>query len=62
MIERGRDGKLRVDALDAEIFFGDLFEKCESVREVDWVKEQLMGVIEVASEERVYELEEGQGF
>ena len=41
MLKRKEDGKLRLSALDLEIFMGDLFEKCKTVHEVEWLSIQL---------------------
>lgn len=34
MIKRNERGKLSVDYLDVEIFFGELFEHCNTAREL----------------------------
>lgn len=51
------DGKLRLQSLNLQIFFGDMFAKCKNEHEVEWVQEQLQGHVEGTAEERLEELE-----
>lgn len=37
MIERKEDGKLFIKTLDIEIFFDDIFDMCESSKEINKV-------------------------
>lgn len=57
MLDRREDGKLVFRELDFKILAGDMFEKCKTMREKEWLEEQLTGCIEVCAEEREDELE-----
>ena len=56
MLSRNEKGNLKLKSLDLEIFFGELYEKCNSESEIDWLQEQLISMIECAAEERKEEL------
>lgn len=56
MIKRNERGRLSVDHLDVEIFFGELFEHCNTPREVDWLYDILEGCMETTRDERLSEL------
>lgn len=58
MLKRKEDGKLRLSTLDLEIFMGDLFEKCKTVHEVEWLSIQLQEYAEKIQDERTTELED----
>lgn len=58
MINRDYKGRMVFQSLDFRILIGDLFEKCKTVNEVEWLTEQLTSAIECASEERTEEIEE----
>ena len=47
-----------MDNLDLQIFFGDLFEKCKNVEQVDRLYNRLMDNLEICKEERIDILEE----
>lgn len=57
MISRNEKGKLVVHSLDMEIFFGELFEKCQTAHEVEWVQNELTGIIDLVADERLDETE-----
>jgi hypothetical protein len=57
MITRSENGKLKLNSLDAEIFFGDLLYLANTVNELDFIKDNLVGIIENIYEERLEELE-----
>lgn len=46
MLKRKENGKLYLSTLDLEIFMGDLFEKCKTVHEVEWLSVQLQDYAE----------------
>ncbi|KZL94337.1 hypothetical protein [Clostridium magnum] len=56
MLERNEKGKLSLKSLDLEIFIGDLFAKCSTEEEIDWLQEQLQSCVECSAEERLEEL------
>lgn len=48
---------MRVNRLDIDIYFGDLFEECKNSSEVEWLKDLLIYSCECRAEERLEELE-----
>ena len=56
MIDRTEKGNLKLKSLDLEIFFGELYEKCNKESEIDWLQEQLTSMVECAAEERKEEI------
>ena len=48
---------MRVNSLDIDIYFGDLFEECKNVKEVEWLEDLLITLCECIAEERLEELE-----
>jgi len=50
------NGKLKLNSLDLEIFIGDLFAKCNTEKEINWLEEQLQLMIECLAEERINEI------
>jgi hypothetical protein len=42
-----------MDNLDLQIFFGDLFEKCKNVEQVDRLYNRLIDNLEICKEERL---------
>lgn len=48
---------MKVNSLDIDIYFGDLFEECKNESEVEWLKELLISSCECIAEERLEELE-----
>lgn len=58
MISRNEKGKLVMQSLDMEIFIGELFEKCQTEHEVEWVQKELTGTIDTIADERICEIEE----
>ena len=57
MLERNEKGKLVFKSLDMEIFIGDLFEQCKTEHEVQWLQEQLQGIIECCADEQLEDIE-----
>ena len=39
---------MTINTLDLEIMFGDIFEKCKTEDELEWVKGQIEGTLETA--------------
>jgi hypothetical protein len=50
------DKKLIFSSLDFEILIGDLYEKCESEQEIEWLQDQLSSIVECLAEERMDEI------
>jgi hypothetical protein len=57
MLKRNEKGKLLLKSLDLDIFIGDLFAKCDTEKEIEWLQEQLQSCTECRAEERIEELE-----
>ena len=57
MISRNEKGKLVIQSLDMEIFIGELFEKCQTEHEVEWVQNELTGMIDLMADERLNGIE-----
>ena len=57
MLNRNKKGKLVLKSLDLEIFIGELYEKCKTEKEVNWLEEQLQPMIKCLAEERINELD-----
>ncbi|WP_159449964.1 hypothetical protein [Clostridium massiliodielmoense] len=57
MLERNEKGKLFLKSLDLQIFLGDLYAKCKTEHEVEWVQEQLEDAVECLARERMEELD-----
>lgn len=51
MLNRTEKGRLRIDSLSLQIFLGDLFEKCETREEIEWLQDQLTESVELIAEE-----------
>lgn len=58
MLKRNEENKLQFDALGMQIFIGELFEKCNSEHEVNWMEENIQNIVEMIAEERLDELED----
>lgn len=52
MINRKENGKLEIQSMALELCIGDMFEKCKSKREVEWLRENLVSIVECTAEER----------
>ncbi|WP_187291538.1 hypothetical protein [Clostridium novyi] len=57
MLERNENGKLFLKSLDLQIFLGDLYAKCKSECEVEWIEEELADAVECLAQERMEELD-----
>lgn len=51
MLNRNRNGTLSLKHLDLEIFLGELFLKCKSEEEIDWLKEEISETVDLISHE-----------
>ena len=51
MLNRNRNGTLALKHLDLEIFLGELFLKCKSEEEIDWLKEEINETVDVIADE-----------
>lgn len=56
LFSRTENGKLFVSTLDLQIFFGELFTLAKDESEVDFILENIQGVVELVSEERMEKL------
>jgi hypothetical protein len=56
MLDR-KDGKLRLQSLDLQIFLADLYAECKNEHEVEWLQDALTECVEGEAEERLEELE-----
>ena len=51
MVERNVNGKLVLKSLDLEIFLGEMFLKCNTDEEIEWLQEQISEALEVIVDE-----------
>ena len=51
MVERNVNGKLVLKSLDLEIFLGEMFLKCNTDEEIEWLQEQISEVLDVIVDE-----------
>lgn len=51
MLNRNRNGTLALKHLDLEIFLGEMFLKCKSEEEIDWLKEEISATVDLISHE-----------
>lgn len=56
MVERKENGKLAFKSLDFEIFIGDIYEQCNTESEINFIMENMQGIVESLAEERLEEL------
>lgn len=56
MIAKDSNGKLQVNTVSLNLFFGDMFLKCDNVRQVEWLHNNLVSAVELAADERLEEL------
>ena len=56
MITRNENGKIVLQALDMQIFLGELFEKCQTEHEVEWVQYELTSMVDLIADERLDEI------
>jgi len=49
---------MKFNQLDFEIHIDNLYDKCETPRQVEWLQEQMMSIVEGLAEERIEELED----
>lgn len=57
MLNRNNNGKLVLKTLDFQIMIGDMFVQCDDEGEVDFLQENLTGIIENLAEERKDEID-----
>ena len=58
MLNRNEKGSLVFRQLDFSVFIGEMFDKCKTEKEVNWLQEQLSETIECSAEERLDEIDE----
>ena len=51
MVERNVNGKLVLKYLDLEIFLGEMFLKCNTDEEIEWLQEQISEALDVIVDE-----------
>ena len=51
MVERNINGKLVLKSLDLEIFLGEMFLKCNTDEEIEWLQEQISEALDVIVDE-----------
>ena len=51
MVERNVNAKLVLKPLDLEIFLGEMFLKCNTDEEIEWLQEQISEVLDVIVDE-----------
>lgn len=51
MVERNVNGKLVLKSLDLEIFLGEMFLKCNTDEEIEWLQEQISEALDVIVDE-----------
>ena len=57
MVVRDDKDKLVFQNLDFEIMLGDMFMKCRSVKEAQWLAERLQNEVEIICKEKIDEIE-----
>jgi hypothetical protein len=57
-IEKTKSGRICLGTLSLEIFIGEIFEVCDNEEQIEFVKENLIDIIECVADERLEELEE----
>lgn len=57
-IEKTESGRICLGTLSLEIFIGEIFEVCDNEEQIEFVKENLIDIIECVADERLEELEE----
>ena len=55
MLQRSLKGNLTLNSLDMQIFLGDLFYKCKTLQEVQWLEGELQTMVECMAEEVIDE-------
>lgn len=53
MLKRSEREKLVFKSLHTNIFIGGLFEQCKTEQEIQWLQEQLQGIIECCANEQL---------
>jgi uncharacterized protein YutD len=53
MLKRNERGKLSFNHLDMQVFFDNLYEKCETEEEVEWLEDQIQSYAERGAEEAI---------
>ncbi len=51
ILNRSEDGKLKINTLNLQIFFGDLFEICNSEKEINFVLSNIVECAECIADE-----------
>ena len=51
MLNRKRNGTLSLKHLDLEIFLGELFLKCNSEEEIDWLQKEISETVDAIADE-----------
>jgi hypothetical protein len=48
---------MKINTLELEFMFADIFEECKTEEELEWVKEQIEGALENAYDNMLLELD-----
>ena len=56
-IEKTENGRICLGTLSLEIFIGEIFEVCDNEEQIEFVKENLIDIIECVADERTEEIE-----
>ena len=51
MLNRKRNGTLSLKHLDLEVFLGELFFKCNSEEEIDWLQKEISETVDAIADE-----------
>ena len=58
MLNRNEDGKLVLSAFDLTILISELYEKCNTKEEIEWLQNELSSRVECEAENRDEEIQE----
>lgn len=57
MLKRTESGKLQLNILDLQLFLGELFSKCKSEKDVEWLSDNIHDAVDLIADEKLCELE-----
>jgi hypothetical protein len=58
MVKRNENGKLELRTLDLAIFLDDLFDACQTEREIEWLKENIESALEGSMQDKLDQIED----
>lgn len=56
MLKRIENGRLKLNGLELEVFIDDLFQKCNTTKEIEWINDELNSMLDVCYERRIEEI------